>query len=354
MKAIILKQHGKPETAFEMVEMPIPIPKDGCVVIKAEVSGLNFADVLARNGLYKDAPPPPTVLGYEVVGRIYAKGKAVTDFEVGDRVVAFTRFGGYAQYAETDARAIAKIPDDMEAAKAAALATQYGTAYYGAYELVNLFPGDHVLIHAAAGGVGTALIQLAKAKGCIIYGTAGSDEKLEYLKNQGVDYPINYKKHDFYEEIRKLRGKQGMDVVFDSIGGTVFKKSLKLLSYGGKIVTYGAADRMEGKWGMLANLKLVLDYGITIPVFLLMTSKSILGLNMLRIADYKPEIIQRCIQNLVKLYSEGIINPQIGGIFKAEEMAKAHALLESRKSIGKIVVEWDLSHESCVMSHESC
>jgi NADPH:quinone reductase-like Zn-dependent oxidoreductase len=340
MKAITLKQYGKPETAFEITTKAIPEPKPGFIVIKAEVSGLNFADVLARNGLYKDAPPLPAVLGYEVVGSVFAMGDGVKDFDIGDRVLAFTRFGGYAQYAETDARAVVKIPAEMDAAKASALATQYGTAYYGAYELVNLFPGDHVLIHAAAGGVGTALVQLAKAKGCIIYGTAGSDEKLEYLKKLGVDFPINYVTHDFDEEIRKIRGKKGVDVVFDSVGGTVFKKSLKLLSYGGKIVTYGASERMGGHFGFFSNLKLVWDYGFALPVFLLMTSKSVLGLNMLRIADYKPQVIQRCIENLVKLYLDGTIDPQIGGKFKAEEIGKAHTFLESRKSTGKVVIEW--------------
>jgi NADPH:quinone reductase-like Zn-dependent oxidoreductase len=341
MKAIVLKHYGKPENAFEMEEKPIPEPRDGFVVIKAEVSGLNFADVLARNGLYKDAPALPAVLGYEVVGRIHAIGKEVHGFSIGERVVAFTRFGGYAEYAETDARAVARIPENMDAAKAAALATQYGTAYYGAYELVNLFPGDHVLIHAAAGGVGTALVQLAKAKGCIIYGTAGSEEKMEYLKKMGVDFPINYKSQDFYEIIKNIRGKKGIDVVFDSLGGTVFKKSFKLLSYGGKIVCYGAAERMDVKWGIFSNFKLVWDYGLTLPVFLLMTSKSILGLNMLRIADYKPQIIKRCLDSLVSLYSKGIIDPQVGGNFKASEMAKAHAFLESRESIWKIVVNWE-------------
>lgn len=341
MKAIVLKKHGKPERAFEIKEQKIPEPRPGMVVIKVEASGLNFADVLARNGLYKDAPKPPSVLGYEVVGHVHSIGEGVGGFNEGDRVLAFTRFGGYAEYALTDARAIAKIPEKLDAAKAAALGTQYGTAYYGAYELVNLFEGDHVLIHAAAGGVGTALVQLAKAKGCIIYGTAGSDEKLEYLKSIGVHYPINYKKQDFYEEIRKMRGKQGLDVIFDSIGGTVFRKSMRLLSFGGKIVVYGAAGRMGRSWGLLSNLKLVWDYGFVIPVFLLMTSRSIIGLNMLRIADYKPKAMQRCLENLVKLLEEGKINPQVGGVFKAKDIAKAHELLESRKSTGKIVVMWN-------------
>jgi NADPH:quinone reductase-like Zn-dependent oxidoreductase len=340
MRAIILQKYGPPGAAFAMEGRPIPALKAGTILIKVEASGLNFADVLARNGLYKDAPPPPSVLGYEVVGRVHAIGEGVSGFEIGQRVVAFTRFGGYAEYALTDARAAARISEEMDSCEAAALATQYVTAYYGAYELVNLFPGDSVLVYSAAGGVGTALVQLAKAKGCIVFGAVGSDDKLDYLRDLGVDYPINYRKKNLFGEIRKIRGKQGIDVVFDAIGGTNFKKSLKLLSYGGKIVTYGAAERLHGRWGMFSNLKLVWDYGMLIPVFLLMASRSVIGLNMLRIADYKPEVVQRCLQNVLELYQKGILKPQIGACFNSEEMAKAHELLESGKSTGKVVVKW--------------
>ncbi|HET6244754.1 MAG: zinc-binding dehydrogenase [Bacteroidetes bacterium] len=341
MISIVLIKTGNAHEAFKFLEKPIPKPNENEILIKTQVSGLNFADVLARNGLYKDAPALPSVLGYEVVGFVESYGKLVTGFSKGDRVVAFTRFGGYAEYAVTDYKVAVVIPKEMDSGKAAALATQYCTAYYGAYELVNLFPGDRVLIHAAAGGVGTALVQLAKAKGCIVFGTAGSNEKMEYLKGLGVDYPINYNKEDFAEVIIKVLGAQRIDVVFDSVGGSVFSKSLKLLSHGGKIVCYGAAQRLGGVWGMLSTLKLIFDYGFILPIILLMTSKSVIGLNMLRIADCKPEIIQRCLANLLDLYKSKKINPQTATAFPCGEIAKAHDYLQSRRSTGKIIIEWN-------------
>jgi NADPH:quinone reductase-like Zn-dependent oxidoreductase len=179
MKAFVLVKNGKPEVAFELQELPNPEPQPHEVVVETECFGLNFADIMARNGLYQDCPPLPTVIGYESVGKVVKLGKDVNSVAVGQRVVAFSRFGGYATHVTTDQRAVSPIPDDMDAGKACAFATQYCTAYYAAAEMTNLHEGDHVLIDAAAGGVGTALVQLAKRKNCIIYGGAGSDEKLK-------------------------------------------------------------------------------------------------------------------------------------------------------------------------------
>ncbi|HEY4798706.1 MAG TPA: alcohol dehydrogenase catalytic domain-containing protein, partial [Bacteroidia bacterium] len=200
MKAIYLVKNGKAESAFETREVSIPNPNENEVLIKSEAFGLNFADVMSRMGLYQDAPPIPCVLGYETVGRVESFGKAVTNFKRGQRVVAFTRFGSYAEYAVSDFRGVFPISDELDAGTACALATQYCTAWYAAEEMVNLQENDHVLVNAAAGGVGIALVQLAKRKKCIVYGTCGSDEKIEFLKQIGVDVPINYNKKDFQEE----------------------------------------------------------------------------------------------------------------------------------------------------------
>ena len=180
MKAIFLIKNGLAEKAFEIRETSIPNPNSGQVLIKVEAFGLNFADVMARNGMYKDAPPMPCVLGYDVAGKIEKIGEGVTHLKIGDRVTAMTRFGGYAEFAITDARATAIIPETIDAASATALTTQYCTAYFAAAEMVNLHPGDKVLIHSGAGGVGTALIQFAKYKQCEIFSTAGSEEKIKY------------------------------------------------------------------------------------------------------------------------------------------------------------------------------
>ena len=191
MKAIYVVKHGKAETAFEVRETPIPVPGPNEVLVKAEGFGLNFADVVARKGMYQDAPPIPSVIGYDVCGIVERVGNEVTGVKQGDRVTALTSFGGYAEYALTDGRAVAKIPGSLSIPEATALTTQFCTAYYAAAELVNLFPGDKVLIHSAAGGVGTGLMQFAKHKGCEIFATTTSASKVEMLKQMGAHHVIN-------------------------------------------------------------------------------------------------------------------------------------------------------------------
>jgi NADPH:quinone reductase-like Zn-dependent oxidoreductase len=336
MKAIHLVKNGKAATAFETKEIEKPIPKSNEVLIKVAAFGLNYADVMARNGLYADAPPLPSILGYEAVGIIEQIGKDVQDFQVGQKVVAFTRFGAYAEYTVADQRAIAVLPDNILNGEAVALATQYCTAYFSAIEMVNLHEGDNVLIHAAAGGVGTALIQLAKAKRCNIYGTAGSQEKLDYLTKQGVDFPINYRKEDFAEHIQHLGVR--MDVIFDPVGGTSFKRDKTILAHSGRIICFGGSERSSG--GIVQTLKFVLGFGFMSPIGLLMKSQGIIGVNMLRIADHKPHALQRVIHSVVDLYNQGQLKPHVGGKFNAQDISEAHDFLENRKSIGKIVVEW--------------
>jgi NADPH:quinone reductase-like Zn-dependent oxidoreductase len=338
MKAITLIRTGKAEMAFEMREFPVPEPGAGQLLIRTEASGLNFADVIARHGKYRDAPPIPAILGYEVVGTVEAFGKDAIGFRKGDRVVAFTRFGGYAEYALSDFRAAVRIPADMHPGIAASLATQYCTAWFCSEEMIKLHSCDKVLVQAAAGGVGTALTQLCKRKGCIVFGTGGSEEKLNYIRSNGADHAINYLEQDFVPAIRNISPK-GLDVVFDSAGGKTFRKGNSLLGAGGRIIGYGAAEQLEKKT-IFGNLRLLFDFGFTNPVFLLMQSKSILGVNMLRVADERPEVLQRCMQAVVGLAVNGEIKPHTGGVFPATDMAKAHAFLESRKSTGKIIVTW--------------
>jgi len=340
MQAIVLKQFGSPTDAFELQERPTPEAAAGQVRIAVEAFGLNYADVSARQGTYIDAPPPPCVIGYEVVGRIDGLGAGVSGLTVGQRVAALTRFGGYATSAVTDARAVVPIPDDMDAGVAAALPTQGGTAYYCAEEMVRLHPGDHVLVQAAAGGVGTLLVQLCKRRGCIVYGTAGSDDKLAYLRQLGVDHPINYRREDFATAVRRVRGDAGLDVVFDSLGGSAVRKGLAALAPGGRIVCLGAAERSSGSLQIARDVRFALSFGFIHPIPLLMNSKSILGVNMLRISDHRPETLARVLHGIVDLALKGDVTPTVGGRFTAAQIADAHALLSNRASTGKIVVTW--------------
>ena len=338
MKAAVLIKNGEASSSFKMREMPKPVPGSGQVLIKVEAFGLNFADVMARRGLYKEAPPLPAVLGYDVAGTVDEVGSNVSNIQIGDRVMAMTRFGGYAEYAITEALALAKIPDNLDAPAATALTTQYCTAYFAAAEMVNLHEGDKVLVQSGAGGVGTALIQFAKYKGCEIFATAGSSDKLDYLRKSGVHHPINYTTQDFEAEIKKITGNKGVDVIFDAVGGKSVKKGMRSLSAGGRMVCYGASALTNKN--IFGKLSTALSFGLYHPAFLMMPSKAIIGINMLRIADNKPEVIQRCLQQVVRLTEEGIFKPEISKVFPAAEIGAAHEFLEKRKSIGKVAVTW--------------
>lgn len=339
MKAVVLVKNGKPEVAFEVRDVEKPSPDSNEVLIKVEAFGLNYADVMARLGLYEDCPKLPAVIGYDVIGRIESIGKDVSNIAVGDRVVALTRFGGYAEYAVTDSRAIAKVPEDMETGVGTALTTQYGTAYFCGAEMTRMHEGDHVLIQAAAGGVGTALVQLAKHRGATVYGTA-STHKLDYLKKMGVDHPIDYRNTDFADAVQKIRGDAGIDIAFDSIGGKHVKKAFKLLGSGGRLVCYGAASMSDTVKNPIKLLGVAFGFGIYSPIQFLKPSKGVIGVNMLRIADDRPDTLNRCLKEVVKLVEENVFKPTVGGVFKVDQINEAHSLLESRKSMGKIVVEW--------------
>jgi NADPH2:quinone reductase len=341
MKGIFLTKYGNSESSFEIRELDIPVPDQGEVVIKVESFGLNFADVIARRGLYPDAPKNPALLGYDVAGTIHAVGAGVDNFKTGQRVTALTRFGGYAEYAKTIAEGVSVIPDSIDFPTATALSTQACTAYYCAEEAVHLHHGDHVLVQAAAGGVGIALVQIAKSHGCIVYGTASS-KKQEFLKEIGVDIPIDYTKSNFTKDVRKHLGeKKGLDVVFDSIGGKTFSKGFKLLGPAGRMVSFGAASQIKGSnTSKLGALRVAIGFGLFSPITMIMKSQAIIGVNMLRIADHRPHVFGKCLDGVVEMARKGIIKPTIARVFKAEQIAEAHYFLESRQSIGKIAMEW--------------
>lgn len=340
MKVLRMVKHGKAEQAFQIEEETRPTISENEVLIDVHCTGLNFADVVTRQGRYPDAPPLPSVIGYDVAGIVIEKGSKVNHVQVGDRVTALTRFGGYASMAKTSAFGVHKISDQIDFPVATALSTQACTAYYCAIESINLYEGQKVLIQAAAGGVGHLLVQIAKSKGCIVYGTASS-AKIKLLKELGVDHPIDYTQEDFSEVIKKQDVL--IDVVFDSIGGATYKKAFKLLNKGGKIVNIGAAEQMTKTnrlFGALGALNTVRKFGFYNPIQLLMGSKSLIGVNMLRVADYTPQVFAKVLKAVISLYDNGVLRPMIGKEFNYEEIAEAHKFLEERKSIGKVVVHW--------------
>ena len=339
MNAAYLIKYGNAENAFKIREADKPQQNPNQVLIKVEAFGLNFADVMARLGLYKAAPPLPAILGYDVVGKIEAIGANVNHVKLGDRVIALTKFGGYAEYALADKEVVYKIPNSFSAGVAVALATQYSTAYFLSHHMANLQENDTVLIHAAAGGVGTALVQMALHKKCIVFGTCGSEEKVAYLKNNGVYYPINYRKNDFEDVVRKVIEKKGLDAVFDPVGGKSVKKDFRLLGAGGRVFSFGVSSMNQTKT-IFGKLRVLWQFGLYHPLQFLSGSKGIVGINMLKVAEENPEKIAKVMQEVIRLTEEGILTPHIGGEYQVKQLAEAHSFLESRKSMGKIVVKW--------------
>ncbi len=340
MKAAFLVKYGASGSAFEIRDVDKPQPGPGQVLIKVSAFGLNFADVMARLGLYKGAPPIPCILGYDVVGYVEQCGMEVSGVATGDRVAALTRFGGYAEYVLAQYEVVNKVPEETPAGIVVALATQYTTAYFLAFEMANLQENDHVLIHAAAGGVGTGLVQMALHKKCIVFGTCSSAEKMEYLRGNGVHYPINYRENDFAVHIKEILGSKGLDVVFDPVGGKSVKKGYQLLGAGGRLCTFGVSS-MNNTTTIFGKLRVLFQFGIYHPLQFLSRSRGILGINMLGIAEENPQKIGRTMKNVMALYKSGEIKPYVGGEFHIGKLAEAHDFLESGKSIGKIVVRWE-------------
>lgn len=334
MKAAVLTKKGKGQDVFKIQDIDKPTINEGEALLKVEAFGLNFADVMARNGLYRAAPPMPSVLGYEVVGTI-EEIKGEHEFKVGDRVLAFTRFGGYAEYAKADLRTMVEVKPDEDTGELLALGAQGATAWYAAFFNINVIPGDNVLIHSGAGGVGSMLIQMLQNLEVNIYSTAGSDEKCKLLEEQGVLKAFNYKDDNYWTEINQLIGDKNLQVIFDAVGGKTFKNGLNSLSAGGKMVTYGAAYRTKSSSSFFTNVKMLFQFGFTNPLFLMMNSRTICGVNMLKLGDDRPEVLNICMNEVLNMYRQGLIKPQVHGLFPLEVIGKVHDDLENRKVIGK-------------------
>lgn len=339
-EAFHLVKKGNPESAFELRSTTLPELQSKQVLIEVQAFGLNYADVMARLGLYREAPPLPCVIGYEVVGLITEVGSEVDPSLLGKRVVGFCRFGGYAKHVITEEYAVSVI-DDMNTGIALSLATQFVTAYYMVHRSANVQAGERVLIHAAAGGVGTALIQLCKMKKAFVIAKVSSKEKETLVRNLGADAVINYKEGDYSEKIGALLGKDRLDVSFNPVAGSTFKKDWGLLGTGGRLVLFGGSELSNGKWGLLSTLNFVRKMGFVVPIGLMMRSKSIIGINMLKIADFKPHVLTQCLNEVVQMVKLGQIQPVVGGVYKQSEFTKAHRLLEEGKTIGKLIIEWD-------------
>lgn len=324
---------------LRIVDWPTPQITPNSVLIEVKAFGLNFADIMARKGQYNDAPKFPFVPGYEVSGLVKAIGNEVKSVKVGDAVLALTHFGGYAEFALAEEQAIVKKPDALTFAEAASIPVNFLTAYHALFETGTFLPNAQVLIHAGAGGVGLSAIQLARNAGATIFSTAGSEEKLDLLRTFGVKHAINYRTHDFENEVLRILGSAKLDVVLDSVGGASFKKDLALLRAHGRVVGYGAAALSERNLFALPKIiPQVLSMLTLSMIDLMLSSKSFCGVNMLRVAQENPELIQHELKQIMDLFAAKKVKTVISKELPWSQIAEAHSLLEGRHSTGKIVL----------------
>lgn len=310
----------------------------GEVRIQVRFAGVNFADLAGRAGVYGPAPKPPFVPGFEVSGVVAEIGSGVQHLSPGDRVLAGTRFGGYADEVVVDAARARRIPDGISLEAGAALPAQYITAYHAFTETARMRRGEWVLVHAVAGGVGTAAVQLARHLGFELIGTASTDEKLDYARSQGARHLINYAREDFVSRVRELTGGRGVDVVLDANGGESFRRSFQCLAHGGRLVVYGAAElfpRSRLDWVRVA--KDFLRQPRFSPFQLIGQNAGVLGLQVLLLWD-DLELLGREMDELLALLERGVIAPVIDHVFPLSEASEAHRYLHARRTRGKVLL----------------
>lgn len=341
MKAVVLTGHGGPEV-LQVQERPDPPVGPGEVRIEVKAAGLNFADTAARVGLYPDAPKPPCVLGYEAAGVVETVGEGVESAKVGDRVVAGTRFGGHSSMVTVPAEQALPLPDQLSFEQGAAIPVNYVTAYCGLVIMGGVAKGDRVLIHAAAGGVGTAAIQVAGLYEAEIFGTA-SPSKHEAITELGVHHPIDYRNQDFEAEVNRITNGEGIDVAFDALGPTSFRKDYRLLRPGGRLIMYGLSEAQEGTGRSIAKVARSLA-GMPFATFpwwksasILNENKGVFGLNMLHWWD-REQNVERIFGPLVELMESGKLQPVVAEAFPFERAGDAHRFIGERKNIGKVVL----------------
>ena len=341
MRVVVVKRYGNPDV-LEMREVPDPQLNPGQVLIRVKTVGVNFADLMQRMGIYPGVPRPPFVPGFEVAGIVekVAEGGRASEGDAvsrGDAVCAITQFNAYAEWVAVPASQVYRLPAGMPFDDAAAFAVNYLTAYHSMFAMGNLQSGDRILIHGAAGGVGIAAVQLARARGLEIFGTAGPT-KQEYLRKMGVDHAIDYEKSNFVHVVRKF-SPDGIEMVMDAVGGKSLANSYKCLGPTGRLVVYGlsAAVGPDGKKSFVRGLGALLQMPRFNPLKLMRDNITVIGVSLGTMPS-RAALMRSEIEEIFKLYASGKLKPVIGKSFPLADAASAHKYIHSRKNIGKVVL----------------
>lgn len=337
MRQVWITKAGPPDV-LQVREAPDPTPGAGEVRIRVEACGINFADLMARMGLYPDAPKIPCVVGYEVAGRIDALGEGVTAFQVGQAVLALTHFGGYSDVVCVPTISVFPRPTQMSAQVGAGMLVNYVTAYQLLIVMGSLKQGDRVVIQSAAGGVGLAALDLCRLYGAETIGIA-SAAKHAYLRSRGLDHAIDSRGTDVAGEIRQISNGKGVQIILDSQGGPSWRRSYSLLAPTGRLVSFGVSSLAAGDSRSLWSLlRLVLTMPRFTPLRLMDDNRGILGVNVGHLW-HRPDLVRGWAEQLLTWYAEGKIAPQIDCSFPFVQAPAAHQYLHDRKAIGKVLLE---------------
>ncbi len=336
MRQVVTTKNGGVEV-LQVQEAPDPVAGKGEVVVRVKAAGLNFADIMARQGLYPDGPPKPCVMGYEVAGVVESLGADADETLLGKAVVAMTRFKGQAEMVTVGANQIFEKPASLSFAEAAAVPVNYLTAYALLVAMGGLRQGESVLIHNAGGGVGLAALDIAKHIGATTFGTA-SPGKHEFLRARGLDHPIDYRNQDWLPVLKKLTNDRGVELVIDPIGGSHWKKSYAALRTTGRLGMFGVSTASaNGLKGKLKLLKAAVQMPRFHPLGLLSKNRGVFGLNLGHMW-HEQEKVAEWVQAIMAGVANGWIRPHVDKEFSFAQAGEAHSYMEARKNIGKVVL----------------
>jgi synaptic vesicle membrane protein VAT-1 len=337
MRAVWITGPGGPG-ALEVRETADPEPGPGQVRIRVRMAGLGFADVLAAQGLYPDAPKLPCVAGYEAAGVIDALGDGADGLATGQRVLAVTHFGGHADVVCVPTGQVFPIADGMSFEEAAAIPVNYLTAYHLLFRVANVRPGERLLVHMAAGGVGMAVLQLCRTvPGLVVFGTA-SAAKHQVLRAEGCTHPIDYRATDYVAEVRRLTGGEGVDVVLDPLGGRDWRKGLKLLRPCGRLVAFGFANLASGQRRRPAHLaSQAVGIPLLTPLQLMNHNRTVSGVNLGRLWG-ETALLREEFHAVLALWDAGRIKPRIDAIYPFTQAPAAQRRILRRQNTGKILL----------------
>jgi NADPH:quinone reductase len=320
LESIIVEQYGGPEV-LTLKEVAVPEPAKGQVLVRVVAAGVNYADIMQRNGLYPGGPKPPFGAGFEAAGVIEKTGDGVSGWKAGDAVACFCE-SGYSEYVVADSNRLLAKPDQLNFLQAAAIPCQYLTAYHALCTLGRLSKGQAVLINAAAGGLGTMMVQIARNKGARVIGACGSDEKCAMIAALGCDHPVNYSKEDVARRVKEILEGGKCDLVIESVGGDMVARSLRCLKPRGMLVTLGAACKQPA---MINAVELLANNWI------------VAGFHLFAYTEDTVAMMQ-AIQELHQWLAEDKLSILVKHALPLEDAARVHEMVENRQTTGKVVL----------------